>query len=148
MRRDGLANMFGGLFIADTAFMAQGDIADVGVEMMRLRIAIPVGLVGPYGMFVPLAGKHALPPDSFKAVSNAANTGEQIDKAESIVRVRSGRTWKQVLQITKLAFTQATPCPLAGHQPFKNGRAPVVLTARHQQIGQRFSIIDIQQLTQ
>lgn len=148
MRRDGLTNVFGGLFIAHAAFMAQGDIADIRVEMMLVRIAVPVSLVGTHGMFVPLAGKHALATDSFETVSDAADTGKQIDKAEGIVRVRSRRTRKQVLQITKLAFAQATPCPFAGQQTFKNGRAPVALAVCHQQICQRFSIIAIQQLAQ
>ena len=148
MRRDRLADVLGGVFIAHAAFMAQGDIADIRVELVLVRIAVPVGLVGPDSMFVPLAGKHALSADSFKTVSDTADTGEQIDKAEGIVRVRGRRTRKQVLQITKLAFAQATPCAFAGQQTLKDRRAPVALAVRHQQIGQRFSIIDIQQLAQ
>ena len=146
MRGDRLTNMLGGLLIAHAAFMAQGDIANIGVEMMLVRVAVPVGLIGPHGVLVPLAGKYALSADSFKTVPNTADTGKQIDKPEGIVRVRGRRSRKQVLQITKLAFTQATPCSLAGQQTFKDRRAPVAFAVCHQQTGQRFSIIDIQQL--
>ena len=99
-------------------------------------------------MFVPLAGKHALTADGFKTVPDPTDTGEQIDKAECIVRVRGRRTRKQVLQITKLTVAQAAPCPLAGQQSLKDGRAPVALTVRYQLVRQRFDIINIQQLAQ
>jgi hypothetical protein len=79
--------MGGSLCIGHTAFVAQGHIADIGIEMMRVRIAIPVGFIGTNRMFVPLAGKYALPANGFKPVPDPADTGKEIDKTEGIVRM-------------------------------------------------------------
>ena len=148
MRRDVLANMLCRLFIAHAAFMAQRDIADIRVELMRVRVTIPVSFIGADRMFVPLAGEDALSADGFKSVSNAPDTGKQIDKAEGIVGMGGGRTRKQCLQITKLAVAQAMPCPLAGDKSLYDCRAPVALTVCHELAGEGFGIIDIQQLAQ
>jgi hypothetical protein len=40
-------------------------------------------------MFVPFTGKHALAANGFKPVPDTADTGKEIDKAESIVWVGS-----------------------------------------------------------
>lgn len=71
MRRDVLADMLGRLFIAHATFMAQRDIADIRVEVMRIRVTIPVGFIGADRVFVPLTGEDALSADGFKSVSNA-----------------------------------------------------------------------------
>ena len=80
--------MLSRLFITHADFVAQRNITDIGVETVFMGIAVPVGFVGTDRMFVPLAGKHTLPANGLKPVSNAANAGKQIDKTEGIVRVR------------------------------------------------------------
>ena len=81
-------------------------------------------------------------------MADAANTGEQIDKAERIVWMRGGRTRQQILQITKLAVAHALPGPVAYQQSFEYCRAPVTLAMGQQLVGTGFNIIDIQQLPQ
>ena len=148
VRRNGIANVFGGLFIADASFVAQRDITNIRVELVRVGVAIPVGFIGTDGMFIPFTGEHTLPANSFKAMANAADTGKEIDKSKGIIRMRSRRTRQQVAQITELAVAQAVPCPVAYQQPLEYRRAPVTLAMGHQLVCQRFSIIHFQQLTQ
>jgi hypothetical protein len=81
--------MLSSVFIANPVFMAQGRFADIGIKLMAGRIAVPVRFIGAHGMFVPFAGKHALAANGFKPVPDTADTGKEIDKAESIVRVGS-----------------------------------------------------------
>lgn len=109
MRRNGIANVFGGLFIADAGFVAQRDITNIRVELVRVGIAIPVGFIGTDGMFIPFTGEHTPPANSFKAMANAADTGKEIDKAKGIIWMRSRRTRQQILQIAELTVAQAVP---------------------------------------
>ena len=148
MRRNGVANVLSGFFVADAGFVAQGDVADVGIKLVLVGVAVPVRLIGADGMFVPFTGEHALPANSFKTMANAANTGKEIDKAKGIIRMRSRRVRQQVTQITELAVAQAVPCPVAYQQPLEYCRAPVALAMCHQLVCQRFSIVHFQQLTQ
>lgn len=91
MLRDRLADRLRRLFITDIAALAESDFADIGVKAVLLRIAIPVSFIGTYGVFIPLAGKYALPTNSFKAVANAADAGEEIDKTKRIVGMMARR---------------------------------------------------------
>ena len=137
-----------GLLVAHPILMAQRDITNIRVELVRVGVAIPVGFIGTDGMFIPFTGEHTLPANSFKAMANAADTGKEIDKSKGIIRMRSRRTRQQVAQITELAVAQAVPCPVAYQQPLEYRRAPVTLAMGHQLVCQRFSIIHFQQLTQ
>ena len=68
--------MFRRRLITHAFFMAEGDVADIFIKMMRRRIAIMVGFISAYRMFVPFAGKHALSANRFKTATDAANSGE------------------------------------------------------------------------
>lgn len=106
MLRDSLADMLRRLVIANVGAMAEGDIADIFIETVLLRIAIPVGLIGAHRMLIPLAGKDALPADGFKTAADPADTGKQIDKAEPIVRMMGRRRRQQRRQMSDLLRTQ------------------------------------------
>jgi hypothetical protein len=99
MLRDSLANMLRGFFIAHPREMAQSHIADIFIETMLLRIAVPVGFIGAHRMFIPFAGKHALPANRFKTVANTADTGKQIDEAEPIMRMMRRRLRQEREQV-------------------------------------------------
>ncbi|MNV32170.1 hypothetical protein D3C71_1234980 [compost metagenome] len=148
MWRNILPDIIRSLFVADARFMAQSDVADIFIEMVGVGIAIPVGFVSAYRVFVPFTGKHALSADRLKAVTNATDTGKQVNKAKSVVRMGSRRAWKQVLQEGKFPFAKAVPCPLAGDQSLEDRRAPVAFPLGIQFVHQRFCIIDGQQFAE
>ena len=83
--------MFCRRFIAHALFMAQSDVADIFIKVMRRRVAIMVSFVGAHRMFIPLAGKHALTAYRFKTATDATNTGKEIDKAKRIMRMMCWR---------------------------------------------------------
>ena len=85
MFRNVLTNMFCRHFIAHTLFMAQSDVADIFIKVMRRRVAIMVSFVGAHRMFIPLAGKYTLTANRFKTATDASNTGKEIDKEKRII---------------------------------------------------------------
>ncbi len=127
MLRDSLADMLRRLVIANVGAMAEGDIANIFIETVLLRITIPVGLIGAHRMLVPLAGKDALPADSFKTAADPADTGKQIDKAESIVRMMGRRRRQQRRQMSDLLRTQTRCRAAEGRHALEDRRAPVLL---------------------
>ncbi|CCJ75862.1 hypothetical protein BN135_926 [Cronobacter muytjensii 530] len=58
-------------------------------------------------MFIPLAGKDALAARGFKAATNAANTGEKIDKAKGVVRMMARRRGEQRQEAAVFAGAEA-----------------------------------------
>jgi len=115
---------------------------------MRVGIAIPVGFIGAHRVFIPLAGEHALAANRLKPMADAANPGEQIDKAERIVRMTGRRARQQVLQHAIFTVAEAMACPLAGDQSLEDRRAPVAVALGIQKMRQRSGIINFQQLAQ
>ncbi|MNS46040.1 hypothetical protein D3C72_785230 [compost metagenome] len=113
--------------------------------MVGMRIAVPVGFIGAYRVFVPFAGKDTLTADGLEAVADPTDTGEQVDKAESIIGMNGWRARQQILQVDEFPLAKTVPCPLAGDQSLQDRRTPVAFTLRIQVIDQRFRIIDGQQ---
>ncbi|GCS95258.1 hypothetical protein HmCmsJML016_03271 [Escherichia coli] len=68
--------MFRRRLITHAFLMTEGDVADIFIKMMRRRVAIMVGFISAYRMFVPFAGKHALSTNRFKTTTDAANSGK------------------------------------------------------------------------
>ncbi|MOA26219.1 hypothetical protein D3C78_1469950 [compost metagenome] len=115
---------------------------------MGVGIAVPVCFIGAHRVFVPFAGKDALPANRLKTMTYATDARKQIDKAERIIRMNSRWAWKQILQESKLPLAQSMACPLARNQPLEDRRAPVALALCIQLVDQRFGVIDGQQLAQ
>ncbi len=95
MIRHGFINVGKRCVIADIRLVAERDVADIFIEGVLMRIAVPVGFISAHRVFIPLAGKNALPADGFEPPADTADTGEQIDKAERIVRVMRRRRRQQ-----------------------------------------------------
>ena len=104
MLRHMLANMVCRLTVADAFAMAERDIANVFIKVMAGRVAVIVSFIGAHRMFVPLTGKHALPAYRLKSATDTANTGKEIDKPESIVRMVRWRRGQQGTQRRRLSF--------------------------------------------
>ena len=148
MLRYVLANMLRRFAIAHAVAVAQRNIANIFIEMMPLRIAVIIGFIGAYRVFIPFAGKHALPAYRFKATANSADPGEEIDKTKGIMRMVCRRRWQQCPEVRIFALAQTMPRRCVRHDAFKNSRAPVVLPNAIQMRHQRFHIIDFQQFAQ
>lgn len=148
MLRDCLANVLRRVFIAHLGEMAQRDVADIFIETMLLRIAVPVGFIGAHRMFIPLAGKHALPANRLETMTNAADTGKQIDEAESIMRMMRRRLRQERAQVGLLLRSYTTCRARYRRNALQYSRAPVLLADGNQLREQRFDIIYRHQLAQ
>ena len=127
MLRDSLAYMLRGFFLAHLREMAQSHIADIFIETMLLRIAVPVGFIGAHRMFIPFAGKHALPANRFKTVANTADTSKQIDEAEPIMRMMRRRLRQERAQVGLLLPGDTTCRARYRRNALEDSRAPVLL---------------------
>gem|GEM_PF-7010678 len=72
--------------------VTQRHVTNIFIKGVMKRVAIQVSFIRAYRVFIPLAGKHALPAYGFKTPANAANARKQIDKTERIVRMM---LWRQ-----------------------------------------------------
>lgn len=106
MLRDRFANMPRRLLVANVRALAEGNIADIFIKTVLLRITVPVGLIGAYRVLVPLAGENALSADGFKTTADPANTGKQIDKTEPIVRMMGRRRRQERRQMSNFLRAQ------------------------------------------
>lgn len=70
MLRDRFTNMPRRLLVANVRTLAEGNITDIFIKTVLLRITVPVGLIGAYRVLVPLAGENALPADGFKTTAD------------------------------------------------------------------------------
>ncbi|GCP99933.1 hypothetical protein BvCmsHHP019_02438 [Escherichia coli] len=68
--------MFRRHVITYTLFVTESDVANIFIKVMHRRVAIIVGFISAYSMFVPFAGKHALPTNRFKTATNTTNPGK------------------------------------------------------------------------
>jgi hypothetical protein len=139
--------MLRGLFIADIRAMAEGNITNVFVEAVLIRVTVPVGFVGAHRVLIPFAGENALPADRLKAAADPADTGKQIDEPESIMGM-VGRRWRQQRCQTGILIgrntaaarsTVATRLRSPGSSAIANGQ---------QKCHQRFHIVYCHQLAQ
>ena len=86
-----------GLVDISIRIFGQGNLSDIFIEFMLLRITVPVGLISPDCFFVPFTGKNALSADFLKSLPDPANTCKQINKTEFIVRMVGWWLWKHFL---------------------------------------------------
>ena len=147
MLRNMLADMFRRLQVAHPIMMTEGDIANIFIKMVLVRITVVIRFVGAHRMLVPLTGKHALPANRLKAATNAANTGKKIDKAKSIMWMMRRRPRQQVVQMSQLTVAEAMPRFIGNHS-LEDGRTPAVLANTIQMSNQRFHVIYFKQLSQ
>ncbi|VDR26291.1 Uncharacterised protein [Raoultella terrigena] len=111
-------------------------------------VAIPVRFVGAHRVLVPFAGENALPVDGFKAVANAADTGEQIDKAECIIRMVSRGRGSSDARCASSRWPKTASRPGHRGDALEYCRAPVLFPDGNQLRHQRFHIIYCHQLAQ
>ena len=139
MLRDRFANMPRRLLVANVRALAEGNIADIFIKTVLLRITVPVGLIGAYRVLVPLAGENALPADGFKTTADPANTGKQIDKTEPIVRMMGRRRRQERRQMSNFLRAQTLRHAAKRRHALEDRRAPVLFADAHQFGNQRFT---------
>lgn len=148
MLRDRFTNMPRRLLVANVRALAEGNIADIFIKTVLLRITVPVGLIGAYRVLVPLAGENALSADGFKTTADPTNTGKQIDKTEPIVRMMGRRRRQERRQMSNFLRAQTLRRAAKRRHALEDRRAPVLFADAHQFGNQRFYIVDRHQLTQ
>ena len=99
-------------------------------------------------MFVPFAGKYALAADRFKAAANAADAGEKIDKAKSIVGMMRGRRGQHLPQLRCFFISQQTRLTLAVLPASERFARPFILAELAQTGRHGFPIVYRQHLFQ
>lgn len=105
MLGDSIEDVGSRLAVADFRAMAQRHIANIGIKLMLLRIAIPIGFIGTYRVLIPLAGKNALTTNRFKPTADPTNSSKEIHKTERIMRMMRRRLWQHRRQVGTLIFT-------------------------------------------
>lgn len=87
-----------GLRVGDVRFTAQRNFANILIKTMAAFVVVPVSFISPHRIFVPFTGKDTLSANGFKTIADTANTGEQVDKAELIMRMVRRRRRKHFAQ--------------------------------------------------
>ncbi|VFS58711.1 Uncharacterised protein [Raoultella planticola] len=87
--------------------MAEGNITNIFVEAVLIRVTIPVGFVGAHRMLIPFTGENTLSADRLKAGCGSRRFRQQIDEPESIMGM-VGRRWRQQRCQTGILFGRNT----------------------------------------